>query len=135
MHDPIKPLILRYGEKNTWGNILVRTEAGKTKQALASLEKICKTLNPQFPFTYSFADEEYQKLYMSEQIISKLSNYFAFLGIFISCLGLLGLAIFTAEYRTKEIGIRKVLGASVASLFTLLSKEFILLVFIALVIE
>ncbi len=134
LHDPIRPLILRYGEKDTWGNILVRTEAGKTKQALASLEKICKTLNPQFPFTYSFADEEYQKLYMSEQIISKLSDYFAFLGIFISCLGLLGLAMFTAERRTKEIGIRKVLGASVASLFTLLSKEFILLVFIALVI-
>lgn len=134
LHDPIKPLILRYGEKDTWGNILVRTEAGKTKQALVSLEKICKTLNPQFPFTYSFADEEYQKLYMSEQIISKLSNYFAFLGIFISCLGLLGLVIFTAEHRTKEFGIRKVLGASVASLFALLSKEFILLVFIALII-
>ena len=134
LHDQIKPLILRNGEDYTWGTILVRTEAGKTKQAIASLEKICKELNPQFPFTYSFSDEEYQKLYKNEQVVGKLSNYFAFLGIFISCLGLLGLAMFTAEQRTKEIGIRKVLGASVASLFTLLSKEFILLVAVAMVI-
>jgi len=134
LHDQIKPLILRNGEDYTWGTILVRTEAGKTKQAIASLEKICKELNPKFPFTYSFSDEEYQKLYKNEQVVGKLSNYFAFLGIFISCLGLLGLAMFTAEQRTKEIGIRKVLGASVASLFTLLSKEFILLVAVAMVI-
>ena len=134
LHEAIKPLILRNGEKEVWGNILVRIEAGKTKEAMASLEKICKELNPKFPFTYSFSDEEYQKLYKSEQVVSKLSDYFAFLGIFISCLGLLGLAIFTSEQRTKEIGIRKVLGASVASLFTLLSKEFIVLVVIALLI-
>ena len=134
LHDRIKPLILRNGENSTWGNILVRTEAGKTKQAMASLERIYKQLNPKFPFTYSFSDEEYQKLYKSEQIVGKLSGYFAFLGIFICCLGLLGLAMFTAEQRTKEIGIRKVLGASVVSLFTLLSKEFILLVVIAMAI-
>jgi len=134
LHDPIKPLIIRNGENYTWGTILVRTEAGKTKQAITSLEKICKDLNPKFPFTYYFSDEEYHKLYKSEQVVGKLSNYFAFLGIFISCLGLLGLAMFTAEQRTKEIGIRKVLGASVSSLFTLLSKEFILLVVIAMAI-
>ena len=134
LHDPIKPLILRLGEADDWGNILVRTEAGKTKQALASLEKLYKQLNPEFPFTYSFADEEYQKLYKGEQVVSKLSDYFAFLGIFISCLGLLGLAMFTVEQRTKEIGIRKVLGASVSSLFTLLSKEFFLLIAIAFII-
>ncbi|MGC4035885.1 MAG: ABC transporter permease [Chitinophagaceae bacterium] len=134
LHDPIKPLILRNGEKFGWGSILVRTEAGKTKQALASIEKICKDLNPKFPFTYSFSDEEYQKLYKSEQIVGKLSFYFAFLGIFISCLGLLGLAMFTAEQRTKEIGIRKVLGASIPSLFTLLSKDFIVLVIISMAI-
>ena len=134
LHDPIKPLILRLGEKDNWGNILVRTEAGKTKQALTNLEKLYKQLNPKFPFTYSFADEEYRKLYKSEQVVSKLSDYFAFLGIFISCIGLLGLAMFTAEQRTKEIGIRKVLGASVSSLYTLLSREFIILVAIALVI-
>ena len=134
LHDPIKPLILRNGENATWGNILVRTEAGKTKQALTSLEKICKELNPKFPFTYSFADEEYQKLYKSEQVVGRLSGWFAFLGIFISCLGLLGLAMFTAEQRTKEIGIRKILGAGIPSLFTLLSKDFIVLVIIAMAI-
>ena len=134
LHQPINPLIIRYGEKETFGAVLVRTEAGKTKQAIANLEKLCKELNPKFPFSYYFSDEEYQKLYKSEQVVSKLANSFAFLAIFISCLGLLGLAMFTAEQRTKEIGIRKVLGASVTSLFTLMSREFIFLVCIALLI-
>ena len=132
-HEPIAPLILRF-ERNIWGTALIRTQPGKTKQALSSLEGVCKQLNPKFPFTYQFSDEEYQKLYMSEQVISKLAKSFAFLAIFISCLGLLGLAMFTAEQRTKEIGIRKVLGASITSVFTLLSREFILLVSIALLI-
>jgi putative ABC transport system permease protein len=134
LHEPINPLVIRYGEKEGYGAVLVRTEAGKIKQAISGLEKLCKQLNPKFPFTYYFSDEEYQKLYKSEQVISKLSNSFAFLAIFISCLGLLGLAMFTAEQRTKEIGIRKVLGASITSLFTLMSKEFLLLVCIALII-
>ena len=112
----------------------VRIEKGKTKEVLANLEKICRELNPQFPFTYQFSDEEYDKMYRSEQIVSKLSNGFAFLAIFISCLGLLGLAMFTAEQRTKEIGIRKVLGASMVSLFSLLSREILLLVAAALLI-
>jgi putative ABC transport system permease protein len=105
-----------------------------TRQAIFSLEKICKNLNPRFPFSYSFSDEEYQKLYKSEEIVSQLSGYFATLAIFISCMGLLGLAMFTAEQRTKEMGIRKVLGASFISLFTLLSREFIVLVLLALII-
>ena len=133
LHEPIAPLILRF-EKNIWGAALIRTQPGKTKQALSSLEGVCKQLNPKFPFTYQFSDEEYQKLYMSEQVISKLAKSFAFLAIFISCLGLLGLAMFTAEQRTKEIGIRKVLGASITSVFTLLSREFIFLVSIAFMI-
>ncbi len=134
MHEQIKPMVLRLGENVDWGFAMVRTEAGKTKEALAGLEKICKELNPKFPFTYEFSDEEYAKLYRSEQVVGRLANYFAFLAIFISCLGLLGLVIFTAEQRTKEFGIRKVLGAGPVTLFTLLSKEFLLLVFIALVI-
>jgi ABC-type antimicrobial peptide transport system permease subunit len=101
---------------------------------LASLGKLYKELNPKFPFTYRFSDEEYQKLYISEQIVSKLSNYFSFLGIFICSLGLLGLVIFTSEQRTREFGIRKVLGASPVLVFNLLSKEFLSLVLIALVI-
>jgi ABC-type antimicrobial peptide transport system permease subunit len=134
LHTEINPMVLRLGENIEWGNALVRTEPGKTKEALASLEKICKELNPKFPFTYKFSDEEYQKLYKSEQVVSQLANYFAFLGIFISCLGLFGLAIFTAEQKTKEFGIRKVLGATAASLFNLLSKEFLLLVLAAMII-
>lgn len=134
LHDPIQPLIIRLRENEDYGNALVRTAPGQTKEALAAVEKLCKELNPNFTFTYAFADEEYQKLYKSEQIAGYLSNVFAFLGVFISCLGLLGLAMFTAEQRIREIGIRKVLGASVGSLFTLLSKEFLVLVLIALVI-
>lgn len=134
VHTPINPLVLRMGEKIGWGSALVRTKPGKTKEALASLEKVCKELNPKFPFTYKFSDDEYANLYKSEQVVSRLANYFAFLAIFISCLGLLGLAMFTAEQRTKEFGIRKVLGASPLTLFTLLSKEFVFLVLIAIII-
>jgi putative ABC transport system permease protein len=131
LHTPINPLVLRFGENVEWGAALVRTEPGKTKAALSSLEKICKNLNPKFPFTYKFSDEEYQKLYKSEQVVSQLARYFAFLAIFISCLGLLGLVMFTAEQRTREIGIRKVLGATVPNVVGLLSKDFLSLVLIA----
>jgi len=133
LHDPIQPLIVRLRENEQYGDILVRTKPGQTKQALATIEKLCKELNPDFTFTYTFSDEAYQKQYKTEQIVGKLSKVFAFLAIFISCLGLLGLAMFTAEQRIKEIGIRKVLGASVGSLFALLSKEFLILVAISLV--
>ncbi|HVU53499.1 MAG TPA: ABC transporter permease [Puia sp.] len=134
VHTPIQPLIIRLREQEDWGNALVRIKAGQTKQALAELERLCKQLNPQFPFTYKFSDEEYQKLYKSEGVVHSLSNCFAFLGIFISCLGLLGLAMFTAEQRTKEFGIRKVLGARVSTLFGLLSREFLILVLIAFLV-
>ncbi len=134
LHEPIRPIVLRLGENIEWGQALVKTQPGKTKEALASLEKVCKELNPKFPFSYKFSDEEYAKLYKSEQVVNKLANCFAFLAIFISCLGLLGLVMFTAEQRTKEFGIRKVLGASPVTLFNLLSKEFLLLVLIALII-
>jgi putative ABC transport system permease protein len=134
LREPIRPLIIRLGEKEDYGSFLIRTEPGKTKEAVASLETVYKKLNPKFPFTYQFSDLEYQKLYKSEETVQRLSTYFAFLGIFISCLGLLGLAMFTAEQRTKEIGIRKVLGASAPSIFTLLSREFLFFVFIAFLI-
>ncbi len=133
LHDEIKPMVIEFG-KGRDGNILVRTRPGKTKEALASLEKICKQVNPRFPFTYSFLDEEYKKLYDNEQVVRKLSDAFSFLAIFISCLGLLGLMIFTAEQRTKEIGIRKVLGASVISIVRLISSDILVLVVIAIVI-
>ena len=133
MHTQIGPMIFRSAEKEP-GPILIRTQPGKSREAIASIERLCKELNPAFPPSYSFVDEEYQKLYNSEQIINKLSDAFAFLAMFISCLGLLGLAMFTAEQRIKEIGIRKVLGASISSLFRLLSQEFLVLIVIALLI-
>ncbi|GAB2790262.1 ABC transporter permease [Rhabdobacter roseus] len=125
MRQNIEPLIIRLRQKPLWGNILVRTEAGKTQEALASLERIWQELNPNVPFAYQFSDQEYTRLYRSEQVVSTLSNYFAFLAIFISCLGLFGLAAFTAEQRTKEIGVRKVLGASIPSIVRLLSTQFL----------
>jgi ABC-type antimicrobial peptide transport system permease subunit len=134
LHQPILPLIIRLNDNERRGNALIRIEGGKTKEALSGLEKIWKELNPSFPFNYQFADEEYQKLYTSEQVVGKLARYFAGLAIFICCLGLLGLAMFTAEQRIKEIGIRKVLGASVSSLFTLMSRDFLLLVMVAFLI-
>lgn len=131
---PVNALILRLGETDDYGSMLVKTKPGQTKQAVTSLEKLCTQLNPKFPFTFQFSDDEYQKLYTSELMVGKLAYCFSILAIFISCLGLLGLAMFTAEQRTREIGIRKVLGASISSLFRLLSKEFVLLVCIALLI-
>jgi putative ABC transport system permease protein len=134
LHMPINPLILHFSETEPWGVMLVRIKPQKTHEALAGLEKISRRLNPQFPFTYDFSDELYKKMYQTEQTVNGLSGYFAFLAIFISCLGLLGLTIFTAEQRIREMGIRKVLGASITSIFTLLSKEFLILVSIALLI-
>ncbi len=140
LHTAIDPLILHLqrgrndGSTNHWGNVLVRTEAGQTKAALAAMEAVFKQFNPNFPFKYFFTDQEFANSYKAENTVSKLSNYFAFLAIFISCLGLFGLAAFTAEQRTKEIGIRKVLGASVGNLVGMLSKEFVQLVLIAALI-
>jgi len=134
LHDPIQPLIIRFGEQESYGNALIRTKAGKTQEVLKGLEGLCRSLNPKFPFTYTFADEEYRKLYKSETVVHGLANCFAGLAIFISCLGLLGLAMFTAEQRTKEFGIRKVLGAKASTLFNLLSRDFLVLVLVAFVV-
>ncbi|HTN36182.1 MAG TPA: FtsX-like permease family protein [Arachidicoccus sp.] len=134
LHEPIKPMIINLYDKMTNGNILLRTEPGKTKEALASIEKVCRELNPAFPFTYMFADQQYRELYNNEQVISKLTNAFALLAIFISCLGLFGLVMFAAEQRTKEIGIRKVLGASIRNIIQLMSSDFLKIVLLAVVI-
>ena len=133
LHEAISPLILMFGPQNT-SYLLVKTRAGQTGQALADLERITKKFNPNYPFSYHFVDEAYEKLYNAEQQVNTLVNYFGMLAILISCLGLFALAAFTAEQRTKEIGVRKVLGASVASIVTLLSTDFLRLVLIALVL-
>lgn len=135
LHVPIKPLVVRLNKNMGWGVALIRIQAGKTAEALAALEALHKDFNPDFPFAHQFADEEYSYLYEGEQVIKKLSGYFAFLAIFISCLGLLGLVIFTAQQRTREVGIRKVLGANVAQLATLLSKDFLKLVLLSIVLS
>lgn len=134
LHSEIKPLVLYLENNGEKGTLLVRTQAGKATEALAGLGKLWKQMNPEFPFSFQFADEAYNRLYKNDEMAGKLSHWFAALAIFISCLGLLGLVMFTAEQRTKEIGIRKVLGANVVSVFGLLSKEFLLLVVIALLI-
>jgi ABC-type antimicrobial peptide transport system permease subunit len=104
------------------------------KQSLATIEKVYRQYDPIQPFNYHFADEEYAKKFGDEQRIGKLAGFFAALAIFISCLGLFGMASFVAEQRTKEIGIRKILGASVLNLWQLLSREFIVLVGVSLLI-
>jgi putative ABC transport system permease protein len=134
LHDPIQPLVVFCGEDYDWGYALIRTEPGKTREALASLSKVYKQMEPKFPFTWLFPDEEYQKMYRSEQLAGKLSRGFAVLAVVISCMGLLGLALFTAEQRTKEIGIRKVIGASSGSIVVLLSRDVLRLVVLAALI-
>ena len=114
--------------------LFARVAAGKTTDALAGVEGVVKRHNPAFPFEYHFLDEDYEKLYRSEAIMGQLTTYFAVIAIVISCLGLFGLALFTAEQRTKEIGVRKVLGASVTSIVFMLSKDFLRLVLIANII-
>jgi ABC-type antimicrobial peptide transport system permease subunit len=99
------------------------------------MEKVLKTYDPGGDFNYLFADRDFNKKFFREQRMSSLISLFTLLAIFISCLGLFGLASFVAEQRTKEIGIRKVLGATVASLWQLLSKDFVVLVFISCLIS
>jgi putative ABC transport system permease protein len=115
-------------------NIVVRIKAGTEKQTIAQIQKSYASFNKGLPFDYKFLDEEYQALYTSENRVAVLSKYFAGLAILISCLGLFGLAAFTAQRRQKEIGIRKVIGASVIDVVTMLSKDFLILVSISLLI-
>ncbi|CCH51920.1 protein of unknown function DUF214 [Fibrisoma limi BUZ 3] len=129
----IEPLILRLDTTYN-STVIIRTRPGETEKAIASMQTLSKKHNPAYPFAYEFADDSFEKQYKSETLIGKLANYFAILAIFIACLGLFGLAMFTAEQRTKEIGVRKVLGASIPSIVTLLSRDFLRLVLIAIVI-
>ena len=101
---------------------------------LKKIQPIFEKYNPAFPFLYQFADTEYAKKFNYEELVGNLALIIAVIAIFISCLGLFGLASFTAEQRVKEIGVRKVLGASIASLWQLLSKDFVKLVLISCVI-
>jgi predicted permease len=116
-------------------NMYVRLKPNaNVETAIKKIEAVIKKDNPSYPFTYHFVDDQFNAMFQNEQLISKLSRVFAALAIIISCLGLFGLAAYTAERRTKEIGVRKVLGASVTSITTLLSKDFLQLVFISCIV-
>ena len=132
MQHAIEPLVLYFRPWNS--TVVVRTPPGNTEATIQALEKISRQLNPAFPFTYNFLDQDIANLYQSEQRMGHIFNVFAVLAIFISCLGLYGLSAFMAEQRTKEIGVRKVLGASVWDIVYLLSKNFTKLLVLAMVI-
>ncbi len=130
LHSPVTPVIIECRPDWTW-LFFVRIDGRNIRETLSGLDRVYKTMAPGYSFDYTFQDNEYERLYRSEQQIGTLVNWFAFFAIFISCLGLLGLTTFTIERRTREIGIRKVLGANTGSLVRLLSKDFIVLVMIA----
>ena len=113
---------------------MLRTKPGATEASINALGKISRDLNPAYPFSYNFLDKDLDNLYKGEQQMGSIFNFFAILAIFISCLGLYGLSAFMAEQRTKEIGVRKVLGASVFNIVYLLSGKFTRLIAIAIII-
>lgn len=133
-YAPVNPMVIE--GPAAWFNVLhIQLNAANTTAAnLQKIEQIIKKYNPEFPFEYHFIDQEYARKFNDEQRIGTLAGLFAVLTIFISCLGLFGLATYMAENRIKEIGVRKVLGASVFSITTLLSKDFLRLVLISLLI-
>lgn len=134
MYGKPDPVMFFYSkpENTTVMYVHLKPQADAEK-SLAQMQTIMKKYNPAYPFTYQFVDDQFNQMFLSEMLISKLSRVFAALAIIISCLGLFGLAAYTAERRTREIGIRKVLGASVGGITTLLSKDFLKLVGIACV--
>lgn len=129
---PVRPSLYHIDADSNMWNVIVRLSPRQNaKQSLSKIEEVWKKFVPAVPFEYKFVDEDFGNKFEAEERIGKLASYFAVLAIFISCLGLFGMASFVAEQRTKEIGIRKVLGASVTNLWQLLSKEFILLVLLS----
>jgi predicted permease len=133
LREEVKPLLFRLDPKSTL-MFMVKIEEGREKEVIEGLQEFYSTFNPGFPFEYRFLDQEYQMQYVAEQRVAAISRYFAALAILISCLGLLGLAAFTAERRTKEIGIRKILGSSNFTIFRLLTGEFTKMVLVAIFI-
>ncbi|MEN0051919.1 MAG: FtsX-like permease family protein, partial [Bacteroidota bacterium] len=132
LHEEIEPLVIRIAERNL-SNIVIRLQVGNLREQLHSIQKEWESFAPNAPFEFAFLDSEIQQLYESENRMSSIFTVFSLLAIFIACLGLFGLATFMAQRRTKEIGVRKVLGASIANLIGLLAKDFLKLVMIALI--
>jgi ABC-type antimicrobial peptide transport system permease subunit len=132
IQQAIEPLVMSFNKSG--GFVVIRTLPGKTSATIQALGKISQQLNPGYPFKFDFVDQDLSNLYKGEQQMGNIFNLFAILGIFISSLGLYGLSAFMAEQRTKEIGVRKVLGASVLNLVYLLSSGITRLILIAIVI-
>jgi len=132
LRDVITPLALKFGNNN--GNISVRINTSDIPNVLAQIKNKWKAIAPSQPFDYSFMDEDFNKLYTTEQRTGQIFITFAVLAILIACLGLFGLVTYAAEQRTKEIGIRKVLGANVSNIVAMITKDFLLLILIASVI-
>lgn len=133
LHETIKPFIFRLSPKETMLAV-VKIEAGQVSAVISRMQAFYAHFNPGYAFDYQFLDHDYQVQYASERLVAQLARYFAVLAILISCLGLFGLAAFTAERRRKEIGVRKVLGATTGSVVAMLSREFLVLVMTAIAI-
>jgi putative ABC transport system permease protein len=133
LHEPVKPAYIVLDPRNA-GTIMVKLEGGKEQETIEKISVFYNSFNPGYPLRYRFLDDDYQSLYDAEKKVATLSRYFAGLAIVISCLGLFGLAAFTAERRLKEIGIRKVLGSGDARIVLLLSEEFMKIMIISLAI-
>jgi len=133
LQKEIEPLVLRIDSQRD-SYVFVKFRSEHMQEAIASVRGVYKSFNPDYLLEYTFLDEAVERLYNSEQKTRKIFNYFTLVAILISCLGLYGLAAYMAQQKTKEIGIRKVLGASIMNIVTNLSKEFILLIFMANVI-
>jgi putative ABC transport system permease protein len=128
LSTPVEPLVIRLRPVEPYTFLLIRIKEGDIPGTLQRISSAWEKVSPTFPFDYSFLDESFNQLYLAEQRLGTLFGAFTILAIIIACLGLLGLASFMAEKRTKEIGIRKVLGASILNITALLSKEFVVLV-------
>ena len=134
-YEPIRPMVIWGPKDNYFNTIHFKLNPNhSTAQNLRIMEQVFKKYNAEYPFEYNFVDQEYARKFSDEQATATLAGLFAALTIFISCLGLFGLAAYMAEARVKEIGVRKVLGASVVNLTTLLSRDFVLLVVISIVV-
>ena len=134
LHVPITPYAFQLNTGNGYNYLLVHAKPGNTAALIGRLQQAWHQRNAEEPFEYSFLDEDFQKNYLAEDRLASIVNYFTLIAIVICCLGLFGLATFSAEQRIKEIGVRKILGASVTNIVTLLSKEFLKLVMIAVLI-
>jgi putative ABC transport system permease protein len=132
LYDAIEPLMIVLND--VFANVVIRSKEGDIRQSLAAIEKIWKDINPNHPFEYQFLDQDFDSQYRADEKRSQIFTAFSGLTLVIACLGLLGLAAFTTEQRTKEIGVRKVIGANILSLVVLVSKEFFVLVGFGMVI-